>query len=104
MVTKWMLPHVANRPISLVRCPNGEGKPCFFQRHSGQENSKYVRHVKIPCAKEPFLAIDDVEGLISLAQMGTLEIHVGVPKPIRRTCLIVSCSILIRTRICHSPR
>jgi bifunctional non-homologous end joining protein LigD len=75
-VAGWMLPHVANRPISLVRCPNGEGKPCFFQRHSGQENSKYVRHVKIPGAKEPFLAIDDVEGLISLAQMGTLEIHV----------------------------
>lgn len=75
-VADWMLPHVANRPISLVRCPNGEGKPCFFQRHSGQENAKYVRHVKVAGAKEPFLAIDDVQGLIALAQLGTLEIHV----------------------------
>jgi bifunctional non-homologous end joining protein LigD len=75
-IASWILPHVANRPISLVRCPNGEGKPCFFQRHSGQESSKYVRHVKVAGAKEPFLAIDDVEGLISLVQMGTLETHV----------------------------
>ena len=29
----WFLPHVANRPLSLVRCPDGVGRECFYQRH-----------------------------------------------------------------------
>ncbi len=29
-----MLPHILNRPVSLIRCPTGEAKDCFFQRHA----------------------------------------------------------------------
>src|SRR4051794_24267341 len=34
-VADWMLPHVAKRPITLVRCPTGRQKKCFYQRHAG---------------------------------------------------------------------
>lgn len=74
----WMLPHVAGRPISLLRCPAGEGKPCFFQRHAGAGNAKAIREIKIAGKGDghAFITIDDVEGLTSLVQMGVLEIHV----------------------------
>ena len=76
-VADWMLPHVANRPISLVRCPEGSGKPCFFQRHKGEGLSEHIRPVKIDVKgdREPYLSIVDVRGLIAIVQMGALEIH-----------------------------
>jgi len=46
-IAPWMLAHVAGRPISLVRCPAGEGKACFFQRHAGAGNAKAIRQFKI---------------------------------------------------------
>jgi bifunctional non-homologous end joining protein LigD len=33
-VAELALPHIKNRPLSLVRCPGGDQKDCFFQRHS----------------------------------------------------------------------
>ena len=35
-VADWMLPHVVDRPLAIVRCPAGSGKPCFFQKHPGE--------------------------------------------------------------------
>ena len=34
-VAEHLLPHIADRPLSVVRCPDGSGKPCFFQKHVG---------------------------------------------------------------------
>jgi bifunctional non-homologous end joining protein LigD len=77
-VASWMLPHVAGRPISLVRCPAGEGKKCFFQRHSGEGKAKAIREfiVDVKGDSRAYITIDDLGGLISLVQMGVLEIHV----------------------------
>ena len=77
-IAPWMLPHVAGRPISLVRCPAGEGKACFFQRHAGKGRAKGIRDIKVAGKGDgkAFITIDDVQGLISLVQMGVLEIHV----------------------------
>jgi bifunctional non-homologous end joining protein LigD len=75
-VAPLMLAQIAGRPISLVRCPAGEGKPCFFQRHGAESLSPFVRPVKLPGDKEPYLMIEDARGLIALVQMGVLEIHV----------------------------
>jgi bifunctional non-homologous end joining protein LigD len=77
-VADWMLPHVAGRPISLVRCPAGEGKPCFFQRRGGEGKADAIREVDIDIKGErrAYITIDDLKGLISLVQMGVLEIHV----------------------------
>jgi len=78
-VAERMLPHVANRPLSVVRCPEGSGKPCFFQKHAGRGLPGSVGSVVIPSQKtgkkEDYLTIDSAEGLIGLAQLGVLEIH-----------------------------
>jgi bifunctional non-homologous end joining protein LigD len=72
-----LLAHAGNRPISLVRCPRGQGRQCFFQRHAGQGMASTVHAVKVAGRGDgkPFIFIDDVEGLVSLVQMGTIEIH-----------------------------
>lgn len=74
-VAKWMLPHVAQRPLSLVRCPSGSGKPCFFQRHAGEGLSPHITRLPIYKGEDPYLMIEDAEGLRALVQMGVLEIH-----------------------------
>ena len=78
-VAENMLPHIADRPLSLVRCPEGSGKPCFFQKHIGMGVPKGIGSVPIRSKKggapEQYLTLSTVEGLVGLAQMGVLEIH-----------------------------
>lgn len=78
-VADHMLPHIADRPLSVVRCPEGNRKPCFFQKHIGIGTAKAVKSVSIKNRKtgekEEFLTVDSVSGLLGLAQMGVLEIH-----------------------------
>lgn len=78
-VAEHLLPHIADRPLSVVRCPDGNSKPCFFQKHVGVGLPKGVKSVPIRSRKtgesEEFLTVDSVEGLVGLAQMGVLEIH-----------------------------
>ncbi len=74
-----MLPHISNRPLSVVRCPEGNRKPCFFQKHVGLGLPSGVKSVPIRNPKngekEDFLTVDSSDGLVGLAQMGVLEIH-----------------------------
>ena len=76
-VADWMLPHVVNRPISLVRCPAGRAKKCFFQRHAGSGVPPQLSEVPIAGFGEDqaFLFIRNVSGLLALVQMGVLEMH-----------------------------
>src|SRR3954449_7169088 len=74
-VADWMLPHLVNRPISLVRCPAGRAKKCFFQRHAGSGVPPELGEVLIPGFEEPYLFLRDVRGLIAIVQMGVLELH-----------------------------
>ena len=73
-----MLPHVADRPLAVVRCPAGSGKACFFQKHPSEGASTPLRRLNVAekGAPEYNVAIQDLAGLISLVQMGVLEIHV----------------------------
>jgi len=77
LVAPWMLPHVENRLVSLVRCPAGSGQKCFFQKHPAEGAPDWLRRVPVKEQKklEDYLAVDDLPGLISLVQMGVLEIH-----------------------------
>ena len=77
-VADFIVPHVADRPLSLVRCPEGAGGPCFYQKHAGQGIPAEVKRVRIrerggATAAYPY--VDDLPGLIALAQIGVLEIH-----------------------------
>lgn len=76
-VAEFMLPYVARRPISLVRCPEGLDGPRFFQRHATQGMSPAIKLVRSPSGEtdRPYLYIEDENGLFALTQIGTLEIH-----------------------------
>jgi bifunctional non-homologous end joining protein LigD len=74
-VADRMLPHVARRPVTMVRCPVGAEKKCFYQRHAGSGVLPQLKEVTVPGFEEPYLYIDDVAGLVAMVQMGTLEIH-----------------------------
>jgi len=71
----WMRPHVVGRPLALVRCPEGASRECFFQKHaSAGIDEKRLRLVREPDG-DHVITIDDLDGLISLAQAGVLEVH-----------------------------
>jgi bifunctional non-homologous end joining protein LigD len=74
---EWMLPHVENRLLSLVRCPAGSGQKCFFQKHPGEGMSEDLPRFDVTEKEGPeeYIAVNDLPGLISLVQMGVLEIH-----------------------------
>lgn len=77
-VAPLMLPFAANRPISLVRCPQGRAKKCFFQKHDSGTFGEHVRHVPIrekDDGSEDYIYLGDVDGLLSCVQMGTIEFH-----------------------------
>ncbi|MEX2220756.1 MAG: DNA ligase D [Candidatus Rokuibacteriota bacterium] len=77
-VADWMVPHVADRPLSLVRCPEGDRGACFYQKHAGPGVPKQVKRVRIRESggrSAVYLHVDDLPGLIALAQIGVLEIH-----------------------------
>jgi len=77
-VADFIVPHVADRPLSLVRCPEGAEGPCFYQKHAGQGIPPQVKRTRIrerggATAAYPY--VDDLPGLIALAQIGVLELH-----------------------------
>jgi bifunctional non-homologous end joining protein LigD len=77
-VAPLMLPWAANRPLTLVRCPQGRGKKCFFQKHDSGTFGPHVHHVPITEKDghaEDYLYVEDAEGILTLVQMGTIEIH-----------------------------
>jgi bifunctional non-homologous end joining protein LigD len=87
-IADHILPHVAKRPITLVRCPTGRQKKCFYQRHAGSGVPPELGEVEISGFEESgaYLYIKDVKGLIALVQMGVLEMHpwgVRIDKPER---------------------
>ncbi len=85
-VADRMLPHVAYRPVTMVRCPTGRQRKCFYPRHAGSGVLEQLKEIKIPGFDEPYLYVTDLAGLIALVQMGTLEIHpwgVRVERPDR---------------------
>jgi bifunctional non-homologous end joining protein LigD len=78
VVADWLLPHVAHRPLTIVRCPEGRAKPCFFQKHVLAGSPPSIHKVPIEEVKGEiveYMEVHDMPGLLALAQLGTLEIH-----------------------------
>lgn len=77
-IAPLMLPFLAGRPISLVRCPQGYAKHCFFQKHDSGSFGPDVKHVPIvekDGGVEDYLYVDNAAGLLACVQMGTIEFH-----------------------------
>lgn len=78
-VAKGMLPGVRNRLISLVRCPEGSTRECFFQKHAGRGFPKAVKRrdiIENDGDTAEYLFISDLKGIIAAVQMNTLEFHI----------------------------
>jgi bifunctional non-homologous end joining protein LigD len=76
-VAEHMLPHLRSRPVALLRCPDGLGGQCFYQKHPGSWAPSSLRRVRIreKAKSDDYLVIEDVGSLVALIQMGVLEIH-----------------------------
>ena len=73
-----MAPWALDRPISLVRCPQGRGKKCFFQKHDAGSFGDTVGQVDIrekDGGVEPYLYAPSIDALVACVQMGTIEFH-----------------------------
>jgi bifunctional non-homologous end joining protein LigD len=76
-VSDWILPALIHRPLSLVRCPQGRQAKCFYQRHHNVGTPAAVESIDIKEGSESvaYLYIRNLQGLISLVQLGVLEFH-----------------------------
>jgi bifunctional non-homologous end joining protein LigD len=76
-VEKWILPHLARRPLSLVRCPNGWGKQCFFQKNADESVPEAIDRVTVRTSDGPalYMMANSLDAVVGLVQMGVLEIH-----------------------------
>lgn len=73
-----LLRWLAGRPVSLVRCPQGRARHCFFQKHDAGGFGGKVDTVPIrekSGKTEDYLVVNDGEGLLTCVQMGTIEFH-----------------------------
>jgi bifunctional non-homologous end joining protein LigD len=79
-VAGWMLPHVLDRPLTIVRCPHGAtgDAGCFYQKHPetrGWPDVFGTVEVRDSGGPATYFFIKDATGLVALAQLGTLEVH-----------------------------
>ncbi|MEC8179787.1 MAG: non-homologous end-joining DNA ligase, partial [Pseudomonadota bacterium] len=77
-IAPLMLPFAGERPLSLVRCPQGRAKKCFFQKHDNGGFGDGVKAVPIKekdGGTEEYIFVTDARGLLQCVQMGTIEFH-----------------------------
>ncbi|MGE3314458.1 MAG: non-homologous end-joining DNA ligase [Planctomycetaceae bacterium] len=76
-VADWFIPHAAGRPLSMVRCPEGIGGKCFFQKNRPRGLPDSVETMTIPMKSKTMSAaiIEDLEGLLALVQFNVIEFH-----------------------------
>jgi bifunctional non-homologous end joining protein LigD len=75
-VWDWLAPHILDRPLALLRAPEGVGGETFFQKHIGANvKSSPLRHT-VAAKEHDVIAVEKLDDLIVLVQSGALEIHV----------------------------
>jgi bifunctional non-homologous end joining protein LigD len=76
-VMKWFLPGVVDRPTSVIRCPEGTAKACFFQKHmiQGLKHVGSARLKEESGAQATYIYPLDADSVIELVQFGALEFH-----------------------------
>ncbi len=99
-VADWILPYVVKRPLTLVRCPEGYTGECFFQKHLTGRMPDTLHGIKIKekGKAEEYVGLKDAAGLVSLVQMGVLEIHPWPAQKTKSNAQINLCSTSIRVK------
>jgi bifunctional non-homologous end joining protein LigD len=76
-IAAYVLPDLKDRPLTLVRCPDGNAAPCFYQKHATEALPDGI--ARIPVREDGghglYLAVTEIAGVVGLVQMGVLEIH-----------------------------
>ena len=79
-VSPYMLPHLADRPLTMIRMPDGIGGQLFFQKHWEQERPAFVETITVFSGhkdeQHEYLVCNSLPTLLWLAQSGTLEYHI----------------------------
>jgi bifunctional non-homologous end joining protein LigD len=75
-VADRMLPTLVQRPLSLVRCPEGWTGECFYQKRADRGIPERVGRVVVKKGREPYAMVEDLPSVVSLVQIGVLEFHV----------------------------
>ncbi|MBA2322269.1 MAG: DNA ligase D [Deltaproteobacteria bacterium] len=70
-----VLPGIVDRPLAVVRCPEGVGGQQFFQKHLHAGRPAGVKTVPVPGDHEPQIYVESLDGLLGLVQMSVLELH-----------------------------
>src|SRR5215467_11458374 len=76
-VASWILPHIERRPLSLVRCPDGWSRQCFYQKHADPSVHAAVARVEVPENNGPatYFSAGTDAALVGLVQWGVIELH-----------------------------
>jgi bifunctional non-homologous end joining protein LigD len=76
-VGDWLLPELLRRPVTIVRCPTGQLKDCFYQRHAFAGLPAGVETIELADEEEraAFIAVTEPRGYLALAQFGAIEFH-----------------------------
>ncbi|MGZ8229024.1 MAG: DNA ligase D [Burkholderiales bacterium] len=76
-IGEWILPHLRNRPLTLVRCPNGWTHSCFYQKHPDAKVDEIIERVTVQENSGPtlYMMANTVSAVVALLQMGALELH-----------------------------
>ena len=76
-IADWIMPHVIGRPLTLLHCPAGLNAPCNYLKHAKAWGPSALRRVQIQEKTKvgEYLVADSIEAVVSLAQMGIVEIH-----------------------------
>jgi bifunctional non-homologous end joining protein LigD len=76
-MAEWILPEIEGRPLSIIRCPQGVGRPCFFQKHhtAGLDAVDMVKLKEEAGNQAEYLVVRDERGLMELVQFNALEFH-----------------------------
>jgi len=76
-IMQWLLPEIEKRPLSIIRCPDGAGATCFFQKHHADKLGAHVGSILLreKTGSDRYLYVDDPRGVLELVQMNTLEFH-----------------------------
>ncbi|MFT0869022.1 DNA ligase D [Pseudomonas sp. CAM1A] len=74
-VADWLLPQLKDRPVALVRAPDGLSGELFFQKNAGQLHIPVVRSYSKAQAGQAAMVLNRADSLLGAVQMNMLELH-----------------------------